>query len=93
MNESGFFFGNSDVYVTYPNMQRDRRVLSYSEHHSRGLGFLDKMSVPDESDEASKMGPIDDETDLAFFQLQNRVHHEDDILLSSQPSPTLGTPE
>ena len=72
-------------------MQRDRQLLSYSELHSRGLGFLDNNNVlPEEnSSDDSKSGLNDeDEETLPFFQqLQTtRVCSEDDLYLNPNVS-------
>ena len=95
VNEYGFFFGNGDSYVTYPNVRRDRQLLAYSELHSRGLGFLDNTgsSSVEENPENSKSGLVDEEGDeaLPFLQLQSRIRSEDDIFLSPCVSPALST--
>lgn len=89
VNESGFFFGNSDSYVTYPNRKRDRQLLSFSDLHSRGLGFLDINASPEESADNSKSGLNDDEESMSsFIQLQTRIRSEDDIVLNSYVSQT-----
>ena len=89
VNESGFFFGNSDSYVTYPNRKRDRQLLSLSELHSRGLGFLDINASPEENADNSKSGLNEDEESMSsFIQFQTRVRSEDDIVLNSYVSPT-----
>jgi len=77
-------------------MQRDRQLLSYSELHSRGLGFLDNNTVlPEESpSEESKSGLYDDDEEtLPFFQqLQtNRVRSEDDLYLNPNVSATMSS--
>jgi hypothetical protein len=88
MNESGFFFGNTDSYVTYPITRRDRQLLSYSELHSRGLGFLDNSgcSFEEHSSDSSKSGMDDEETESSFLQLQTCARLEDDSLLNPQVS-------
>lgn len=93
-NESGFFFGNVDSYVTYPNRRRDRQLLSYSELFSRGLGLMDDTNclLSEENTDNSKSGFVDEEgdTDSTFLQIQTtRVRSEDDILLTPQVSPAL----
>lgn len=89
-NESGFFFGNSDAYTTHPVGQRDRRLLSYSELHSRGLGYLDNFTLPsDENSDDSKSAMETEETDPSFVQLRASIQSEDEILLGSQVSPSL----
>ena len=89
VNESGFFFGTSDSYVTHPNRNRDRQLLSFSELHSRGLGFLDINASPEENSDNSKSGLNEhEETMSSFLQLQTRIRSEDDILLNSYVSPT-----
>merc|ERR1712194_781702 len=81
-NESGFFFGNSDSYVTHPIRSRDRKLLSYSGLHSRGLGFLDNDCLSEENPENSaENGFVDEGTDSSFVQLQSRARSEDDILI------------
>ena len=90
MNDFGFFFGNTDSYVTHPIMKRDRQLLSYSALYSRGLGFLDSshgISIEDNPDN-SRSGVEDDETESTFF-LQSRS--EDDILLNPHASPTFSS--
>jgi hypothetical protein len=90
MNDSGFFFGSTDSYVTHPIMKRDRQLLSYSELYSRGLGFLDSshgISI-EENPDNSRSGVEDDETESSFF-LQSRS--EDDILLNPHASPTISS--
>eukprot|EP00579_Thalassiosira_antarctica_P012025 CAMPEP_0201922538 /NCGR_PEP_ID=MMETSP0903-20130614/10548_1 /ASSEMBLY_ACC=CAM_ASM_000552 /TAXON_ID=420261 /ORGANISM="Thalassiosira antarctica, Strain CCMP982" /LENGTH=1589 /DNA_ID=CAMNT_0048459697 /DNA_START=141 /DNA_END=4910 /DNA_ORIENTATION=+ len=84
-NESGFFFGNSDSYVTRPTRQRDRHLLSYSGLHSRGLGFLDNNCLSEEISDNSESGLDVEETDSSV-QLRTRVRSEDDILLNPQVS-------
>ncbi len=84
MNESGFFFGNGDAYVTYPNRKRDRQLLCYSELHSRGLGYLDSNAcLVEENGENSRSWLGDDEDMLcsSFLQLRTRAQFEDDSLL------------
>jgi len=89
MNESSFFFGNTDSYDTYPIMRSDRQLLSYSELHSRGLGFLDNSGCSfEENPDNSKSGTEDEHTESSFLQLQTRVRLEDDILLNSQVPPS-----
>jgi hypothetical protein len=92
-NESGFFFGNTDAYVTYPNRKRDRQLLCYSELHSRGLGNLDNSACWTEENVEHSRSSLDDE-DLcsSFLQLQTRAQFEDDILLRLQPPNTYTSP-
>lgn len=90
MNDSGFFFGNTDSYLTHPIMKRDRQLLSYSELYSRGLGFLDSshgISI-EENPDNSRSGVEVDEIESSFF-LQSRS--EDDILLNPHASPTISS--
>mmetsp|Transcript_11779 Transcript_11779/g.25072 ORF Transcript_11779/g.25072 Transcript_11779/m.25072 type:complete len:1591 (-) Transcript_11779:61-4833(-) len=90
-NESDFFFGNSDSFVTHPIRSRDRQVLSYSCLHSRGLGLLDNNVLYEENPDNTDGGLEKEDTDAAscFDQLQTRVRSEDDILLNPLVSPTL----
>jgi hypothetical protein len=92
-NESGFFFGNTDAYVTYPNRKRDRQLLCYSELHSRGLGYLDNNACSTEENVEHSRSCLDDE-DLgsSFLHLQTRAQFEDDILLRLQPPNTYVSP-
>jgi hypothetical protein len=94
LNESSFFFGNTDSYVTNPTMRRDRQLLSYSELHSRGLGFLDDGVGPsEETSDNSNSGMEDEETNSSFFTSQKHVSSEDDILLNPLvSSPFLSLP-
>lgn len=87
MNDSGFFFGNTDSYVTHPIMKIDRQLLSYSALHSRGLGFLDSSSI-EENPDNSRSGVVDDETESSFFL---QLRSEDDILLNPHTSPTISS--
>ena len=64
-------------------MRRDRQLLSYSELHSRGLGFLDNRGcLSEDISDNSKSGMEDEETDSSFLTLRKRVSSEDDILLN-----------
>ena len=93
MNESGFFFGNSDAYVTNPNRKRDRQLLCYSELHSRGLGYLDNYACSTEENVEHSKSCIDDEgSSASFMQLQSRAQSEDDTLLRLQTPQTYISP-
>lgn len=75
-------------------MQRDRQLLSYSELHSRGLGFLDNNNVlPEENpSDDSKSGDDDEETQPFFQSLQTtRVCSEDDLYLNPNMSATMSS--
>ncbi|KAL7552235.1 hypothetical protein ACHAWF_015467 [Thalassiosira exigua] len=88
-NESGFFYGNIDSYVTRPS-RRERELLSYSGVHSRGLGFLDvDICSPEEDSENSKGEEFGDEEDAEFTFLRQRmrVRSEDDFLLGPSTPP------
>ncbi len=63
-------------------MRRDRQLLSYSELHSRGLGFLDNSgcSLEENSSDNSKSGVEDEETEQTCARL------EDDSLLNAHVS-------
>ena len=87
-NETGFFFGNSDSYVTIPNTRRDRQLLSYSELCSRGLGLMDRCVLSDETTENSNVEIEDEATDPSLFiEVPSRLRSEDDLLLSQMVSP------
>ena len=77
-------------------MQRDRQLLSYSELHSRGLGFLDNNNVlPEESPSEDSNSGLNDEDEeiLPFFQsLQTtRARSEDDLYLNPNVSATMSS--
>jgi len=91
-NESGFFFGSSDSYVTHPQRQRDRQLLSYSNRHSRGLGFLDNSNCLSEDDPDDSKSELDDEDETdssSFVQLRTRVRSEDDVFINACTSTAI----
>lgn len=93
MNESAFFFGNSDAFVTNPNRKRDRQLLCYSELHSRGLGYLDNNACTTEENVEHSKSCFDDEgSSASFMQLQSRAQLEDDTLLRLQAPQTFISP-
>lgn len=87
VNDSEFFFGNSDSYICHPNRVRDRQLLCLSEMNSRGLGRLDVELKEDAIDADSNSGFDTAESDSMFPVMPTRVDSEDDILLGTNVPP------
>jgi hypothetical protein len=93
VNDSGFFFGNSDSYLCHPNRPRERQLLCLSEMNSRGLGRLDVELKEEIIDADSNSGFDTTESDSLFPVMPTRSDSEDDILLSANaPSAFLSLP-
>ncbi|EJK76995.1 hypothetical protein THAOC_01202 [Thalassiosira oceanica] len=93
LNESEFFFGNSDCYFTTPQRPRERNLLSRANLFSRGLGHIDCASVVE--DEEDPVG-ISDENSNSMFSFVGETNNgrsscpsEDDLYLSFQPKTTM----
>lgn len=86
VNDSGYFFGNSDSYLCHPNRPRERQLLSLSEMNSRGLGRLDVELKEEAVDADSNSGFDTAESDSMFPLMPIRSDSEDDILLSANVS-------
>jgi hypothetical protein len=93
VNDSEFFFGESDSYLCHPNRPRERQLLCLSEMNSRGLGRLDVELKEDVVDADSNSGFGAEESDSMFPQIPTRTDSEDDILLGTNaPSAFLSLP-
>lgn len=93
LNESEFFFGNSDCYVTIPQRFRERNLLSRSNLFSRGLGHLDCTSVAEDDEDPAGDS---DENSNSMFSFAGETNggrfscrSEDDLFLPSQSKTTL----
>ncbi len=87
VNDSEFFFGNSDSYFCLPNRPRERQLLRLSEMNSRGLGRLDVELKEDAVDTDSNSGFDTAESDSMFPLMPTRTDSEDDILLGTNIPP------
>lgn len=87
VNDSEFFFGNSDSYICHPNRVRERQLLCLSEMNSRGLGRLDVELKEDVVDADSNSGFDTAESDSMFPLMPTRTDSEDDILLGTNVPP------
>jgi len=93
LNESEFFFGNSECYSAVPNRSRERNLLSRSHLFSRGLGHLDCASIVE--DDEDPVGDSDENSNSTFSFVgetnsgRSSCPSEDDLFLPFQPKTTL----
>eukprot|EP00986_Skeletonema_menzelii_P002312 scaffold627_cov144-Skeletonema_menzelii.AAC.21 len=93
VNDSEFFFGESDSFICHPNRPRERQLLCLSEMNSRGLGRLDVELKEDVVDADSNSGFSTAESDSMFPLIPTRTDSEDDMLLGTNaPSAFLSLP-
>ena len=88
-NKESFFYGNANAYMVRPFRQRERSLIIKSEMMSRGMGAIENAFEPEQSDQ--DQSDVHDSEGVEVSECgmpSSRIMSEDDMLLSSQPSPT-----
>jgi hypothetical protein len=97
-NEDGYFFGNSDTFVTNPGDGRDRKLLALSESLERGLArplatglpALDPFQDEDYHDTGGSESTLSDS--IKLHKAPCRASEEDQFIRPTCTSSMLSLP-
>uniref|UniRef100_A0A7S1ZDJ0 AAA+ ATPase domain-containing protein n=1 Tax=Ditylum brightwellii TaxID=49249 RepID=A0A7S1ZDJ0_9STRA len=65
-NDSGFFFGKSNTYMTHPHRLRDKRIFSRAEVHTRGMSrSTSDCSCPTPPTEVNAISSVMETSDMS----------------------------